>query len=180
MSARGVKGASVAVGGTDGSDFHHRQVLAPRYEAMAVYRAQLVSLFTYMPYLYLAAILITAVHCHAPQLKPITATFMPPFWVQVGLLLIGGVATLNSVRLQSSLGAMIAAAFFALPIACNAVLYTWQVIAPDASKKEQIGTVWYLLGAIVNAAILALSALAIYNGYMITLLQGSKQTNKKR
>lgn len=173
MSARGVKGAAVARGGTDGSDFKDRQVLAPRYEAMAGYRSQLVQLFSFLPYFYLISILLTALHFHSPQLRPITLGFMPPFYVQLAGLMITAAFNLASVKSQSSLPLMVCSALATVFVIYLTVLYAFQTLSP--AKNEAIGFVWYLMGAVMNALIFLLNGFGIFNAYMITALQSSKK-----
>lgn len=81
MSTRGAKGAKAvhAVGGTDGGDFSHRQVLAPRYEAMAGYRSGLRGLFVVVPLVYAVSLLLTVVHFTAPGLVAMSKQFLMPF-----------------------------------------------------------------------------------------------------
>jgi hypothetical protein len=173
MSARGVKGAAVAKGGTDGSDFSHRQVLAPRYQAMATYRAQLVQLFSVLPFFYLCSVILTAMHWNAGGLKAISATFLPPFYVQLALIVLTAGINLQSIRLQSNVPMMVLAALSSLFLLYLSIMYGWQTAFPDRSKKEEIGFSWYLGGAAVNFVTLLLNTVGLFDGYMIMKLQGS-------
>lgn len=175
MSARGVKGAAVAKGGTDGSDFSHRQVLAPRYQAMATYRAQLVQLFNYLPLFYLCLVILTALHWNAGGLRAISATFLPPFYFQMAAIVLTAALNLQSIRLQCNVPMMALAGLASSFLVYLTVMYAWQTAMPDRAKGEQIGFAWYLSGAAINAIILLLNALGLFNGYMIMTLQGTKK-----
>lgn len=173
MSSRGVKAASVAKGGTDGMDFSHRQVLAPRYEQMASYRTKLVTLFSVLPFFYLTIIVLTAIHFNAKALKPISIRFLPPFLVQVVGLIATAVFALRSIQLQSSTPWMVLSSIGTLFVIFLSVVYTQQVISPVGGASDQIGHVWYLLGAVVTGLIVLLNVFSVYAGYMIKQLQGS-------
>lgn len=175
MSTRGAKGAKAvhAVGGTDGGDFSHRQVLAPRYEAMATYRSGLRNLFVVVPLVYAISALLTVIHFTAPGLVAMSKQFLLPFPVQLCLLLLCGALSVWSIRLQSSPLFLVLSAASTLFLIYLSIIYTMQALGGQARKGEAAGYTWYLLGAAVNAIAILLQTLANYYGYMILQLQGS-------
>ena len=176
MSARGVKNTYAAVGGSDGSDHKDRAVLHSRYDAMVYYRGKLQFLFILSPMVFFTAFILSVVHATAAGLKVAAQQFLPPFPLLVGLLLVCGVVSAATIRLPTSGPLRIVGALSTIAVVYLTLVYSFE-LAKHAPKSNHF--IWFGLGALVNALAVLVNTLALYYGYMFSVLQGSVGGKKK-
>ena len=177
MSVRGEKNSRVAVGGFDGNDHSDRGVLAARYEAMVHYRGRLQLMFIVAPLIFFTVAILTAVHFTAAGLAATTRTMMWPFALQIGLQIAAGAAVVAAIRLPTNPALRYAAAGLCIFVIYFTLQYTFALGRFKTASNE---FAWYAIGAAVNALAVAISAMSLFYGHMLSELQNKVGASRKK